>query len=124
VLHVASCVCTLARGGAPQLAVQGLGGASQPLYEVAPLLVKGAEVVRCLRSPARHVFAAADAADLSVLRELAAPACPGRCNNHLGQEQEQNEGDPCVTNCSRSVIAWVALYEQSGRLAQAIDAKP
>ena len=44
--------------------------------------------------------------------------------NHLGQEQEQNEGDPCVTNCSRSVIAWVALHEQSGRLAQAIDAKP
>ena len=42
----------------------------------------------------------------------------------LGQEQEQNEGDPCVTNCSRSVIAWVALYEQSGRLAQGIDAKP
>ena len=48
VLRVASCVCTLARGGAPQLAVQGLGGASQPLYEVALLLVKGAEVVRCL----------------------------------------------------------------------------
>ena len=40
-----------ARGGAPQPAVQGLGGASETLYEYAPLLVKGAEVVRCLRSP-------------------------------------------------------------------------
>ena len=36
--------------------------------------------------------------------------------NHLGEEQEQNQGLLFVTNCSRSVIALVALHKQSGRL--------
>ena len=58
------------------------------------------------------------------LQSVQADATTTSGRNHLGEEQEQNEGLPCVTNCSRSVIAWVALHKKSGRLAQAIDAKP
>ena len=78
---------------------------------------------RCPASHLRHAalvekVATAEglAAQPRQLQSVQADATTTSGRNHLGEEQEQNQGLVLVTNCSRLVIALVVLHKQSGRL--------